>query len=366
MEQFIGIDLHTNKFNCCFLDDQGNKEKKAFDFSEESLLEFYSHLDMNTYVMIEASTNSFAFYDLIKSKVLKVIVGNTYKLKLISFVDKKTDIIDAEKLAKYLKMQIRGGEPLVEEVYVPDTSIRNLRSLFATYLLIKKQTASTKNRIHALLKQHMRPFTRGSLAAKYIREKIKTIDLPSFVQAHLALLFNQLDFLEKQAEEVKTVILLEGNAYLKEIDVLTSMNGIGVFMALAFIADIADITRFKSSKKLASYLRSAPGVDQSNEKVINKKTSRYGRRLSISLLSQSYIHFRDSNPKLRRWYDKQSGKKRNGVIRMAIYRRVIGEIFQMLKKGEYHYYRDQKLHDQKMNEYLRLLKKNGRTLTKIA
>ena len=40
---------------------------------------------------------------------------------------------------------------------------------------------------------------------------------------------------------------------------------------------------------------------------------------------------------------------------MALLRRVMTEIYQMLTKKEYHYYRDEENHSKKMQEYDKLL-----------
>jgi hypothetical protein len=44
-------------------------------------------------------------------------------------------------------------------------------------------------------------------------------------------------------------------------------------------------------------------------------------------------------------------------VRTGLRRRVFAEIYQMLKKGEYHYGRDAAKHEAKMYQYRRLLKK---------
>lgn len=49
---------------------------------------------------------------------------------------------------------------------------------------------------------------------------------------------------------------------------------------------------------------------------------------------------------------------------MALCRKVFTEIFQMLEKKEYHYYRDMVNHKKKMDAYYKLLKKNGVALVK--
>jgi transposase len=135
------------------------------------------------------------------------------------------------------------------------------------------------------------------------------------------------------------------------------MSGISVITALAVIADVFDVTRFRNSKHFASYLRSAPRVESSNDKTVIKSTTKAGRKLSISLLSQSLNHFRDENKKLNQWHEKMKIFKKKGIIRMALCRKVITEIYQMLKKEEYHYFRNPVLHEKKMAEYRKFLQK---------
>ena len=81
------------------------KEWKHLNFliSDEDFEKFISSLDKNTFVMLEACSNSFKFAKKIEPFVSKVIVADTHKLKLISNTNKKTDKIDAEKIATTLK-----------------------------------------------------------------------------------------------------------------------------------------------------------------------------------------------------------------------------------------------------------------------
>lgn len=357
---FLGIDLHSNCFTCCFIYENGKKYKIAFQLNAESLLDFFKLLTLNTFVMIEASTNTFKFVELIKEKVKEVYIANTYKLKLISLVKKKTDKIDAEKLAIILKMQITSNEELIKPVYLPEETIQDLRSLYTTYSLIKKQINQIKNRIHAIFKQNLNPFTREYIFSISARNEIKKIQMGEVADYQIKYLFEHLENLEKKFTEIEEAIKVIGKKYYKEIDILTSMKGISVITAIAIIADVAEVKRFPNSKHFTSYLRSAPGVDSSNEEIRITKTTKFGRKLSVSLLSQSLNHFRDSDIKLNKWYKKkvEVESHKRGKIRMGLCRKVFAEIYQMLKKGEYHYCRDAKNHSKKMNEYDSFLKTN--------
>jgi len=363
--KFLGIDLHSNRFTCCFLFEDGSKKKLTFDINSYQLNEFYKLLDLNTCVMVEASSNTFKFAELIEDKVNKVYIANPHKLKLISMVKKKTDKIDSEKLAIFLKMQITSGEDLIKPVYHPEQEIQDLRSLFGTYDLLRKQIVMLKNRIHSILKQNLYPFTKKQIFSKTSILNIKKLNMNEVPKFQINFLFDELEHSEKSINKIEEKIKLKGVKYYNEIDILTSMRGISIFTALAIISDIAIITRFPNSKHFTSYLRSAPSVDSTNETVRITKTNKFGRKRSVRLIIQSIIHFRETNPRTKEWYTKNLNHKSKGKIRMAIGRRILTEIFQMLKKKEYHYWRDIKNHKFKMNQYRNFLKKNGILIAEI-
>jgi hypothetical protein len=49
-----------------------------------------------------------------------------------------------------------------------------------------------------------------------------------------------------------------------------------------------------------------------------------------------------------------------GLVRTGLSRRVLAEIYQMLKKGEYHYDTDARNHETKMTQYRKFFEKTGR------
>jgi transposase len=162
---FIGIDLHTNRFTCCYrtersqADGPKGRETRTFELSGEGLAAFYATLTEDTMVLVEATTTTFSFARLLQGKVKEVIIANTYELKQISLARCNTDKIDADKLCRILKMQVLSGEQTISAVVLPPLVIRELRSLFSTYRLYQKQKTQFKNRIHSLLKEQLYGFT---------------------------------------------------------------------------------------------------------------------------------------------------------------------------------------------------------------
>jgi transposase len=358
--QFIGVDLHTNKFTCCYRGEEKDKKETAtFELNSCGLADFYRTLTDETYVLVEATITTFNFVRLIQPIVKEVFVANTYELKQVAFDRKNTDKIDADILCRTLKTQIIAGEQLVSSVIVPPENIQELRGLFTTYRLLKKQSTQLKNRIHSLLKEKLYGFTQEEIFTKKTRQVIFELENNTIMSFQIELLFTQLDFLDVQISVLEDKIKEYAEPHMKEIEILTSMKGISVFTAIAIIADIISVDRFKNSKAFTSYLRSAPKVSNSNTSVSIKGTNKKGRKLSATLLTQSLNHMLDASPKLSRWYTKKTEQKKKGLVRTALRRRVFAEIFQMLKKGEYHYGRESIKHELKMRQYRRFLEKRN-------
>jgi transposase len=308
-------------------------------------------------VLVEATITTFSFVRLFKDKVEKVIIANTRELKQVSLARRNTDKTDADKLCRILEAQVLSGEQLAVPVTLPPVEIQELRGLFSTYRLFKKQNTRLKNRIHSLLKEQLYGFTREEIFGKKDRRDIRSISPGTPLQFQASLLIDRLERDEADVEPLKKKILLQAAPFTAQIEILTGMKGISVFIAAAVIADIIDVSRFKNSKAFTSYLRSAPRMSNSNTTTTNRGTNKMGRKLAATLLAQSLNHALDGSPKLSRWYTRLCEYKKPGMVRTGLRRRVFAEIFQMLKKGEYHYGRDSAKHELKMAHYRRFLEK---------
>jgi len=366
--QFIGIDLHTNKFTCSYRDEhtppdaKSGKRTETFELTVAGLADFCQTLSCDTYVLVEATITTFSFVRLIRPLVREVIVANTYELKQISLARVNTDKIDAGILSRIAKMLVLSGEQPASVVAVPPVEIQELRGLFTTYRLYKKQIVQIKNRIHSLLKEKLYGFTQEEIFDRKSREKIRGIESGTALSFQLNELFGLLEYIEARIEPLKEQVMALAEPYRREIAILTSMKGVSVFMAIAVIADIIEVDRFKNSKAFTSYLRSAPKVSNSNTSVSIRGINKKGRKMSATLLTQSLNHMLAASKKLSRWYTRLARYKKAGLVRTGLRRKVFAEMYQMLKKGEYHYARDAKNHEAKMLQYERFLEKRKNLL----
>lgn len=352
---YIGIDLHSNRFTCCFLSDDNKHSLSTYSLDEICLKIFLSKLTKEDFIILEASSGSFSFYDLVKDKVKKALIANPLQLHMISKTSKKTDKVDSRKLATMLKYHIESDNNFLPLVYVPKKDIRELRALFSTYELYKKQKTSIKNRIRSILRDNLKTQKAQYIYGPRKRNKILSLPLSPIYKWQLEQLYVNLDNIDKQIKEIKDMILISGSEYKEEIEILTSVHGVSVFVALALKSDYADINRFKNAKHFTSYLRAAPKIKSSNKTIHNGSTNKRGRKLSISLLIQSLQHFKTISPKINDFYNRKRIGKSAGKVRMAVVRKMFVSIYYMLRDNKYYYYYNEDCHMKKLKEYEKLL-----------
>jgi transposase len=356
--RFIGIDLHYDNFIAAYLrDDEIVKTVKIYLNDVKTFQQFLNDLTENDYVAVEASTNSFWFYERVYQKVKGCFVINTSRFSIISSTNKKTDKIDAKKIAKKLRYKIfhKADEDEFPTVYVPKKQVQELRTLFTTYELLQKQMVSIKNRIFSLLVGRGYYFKSKELYNMMRKKNIFDLPIPDSVKFQLKLLYEEIEFQENKLRECKNMILKTGTYFKREIEKLIEIKGISVFVAIAIMTDIADIKRFKSSKKLCSYLRSAPKIDSSNksEKIgcINKQS----RKLALNMLLQGIYHSYKSSPYLYSFFQRKTKGKKTGKVRIAVARKIFAGIFHMLKKDTHYYWIDTETYNKKKSDYDRFI-----------
>jgi transposase len=356
---FYGIDLHTDSFKTAILGENTEKTTvKTVNLKTDAFAQFLNTLTEEDYMVVEASTNTFWFVEQVEKRVKEVYVVDPFKFSIIANSRKKTDKIDATKLAKKLKYYVCYDQSADEfpTIYIPCKDVNELRSMFTTYEILKKQACMTKNRIRSLFRQNgIFNFAGENLSYNHVQEKIKGLQVSASLSAQLRILLSLLNTQEDEKENIKAEILIKGKVFYREIKILTSIRGVSPFLAIAIMSDIADINRFPNAKKLCSYLRTAPRIDASGTKEYVGKVNKQSRTLTASLMTESIKHFIDSSDRLHKFYfDKRKGKSA-GKVRVAVMRKVIVIMYNMLKDEKLYYYKDEKNHAAKLKQYESIL-----------
>lgn len=353
MEQYIGVDLHYKQvtYHTITRDDTGTIQRKnGMVMTNQLAKNFVPLVNHETHICVEATCSTYAFIDMIKDHAGSITVINPQDFKGICCSSKKTDRIDAKKLATRLKMHIEDGDSDdgFPSVYVPGKEVQQLRRLFSTYEFVNKQVVAVKNRISSFFKTHLVLVPRltkscnvVTMAERYGFDRIEIFQIK--------MLSEELSRLQEFKKEIKNeIIILGSKTFAKEIELLITIPGISHFTACSIMADVVVIGRFQNHKKFASYMRSAPRIYSSDSVTHIGRIDKKGRKLSYKYMIQGITHFRRTNPILRDLYDRKCIGKSKGKVRAAIIRKMMVTIYFMLKNNESYRFCDHELFTQKM------------------
>jgi transposase len=101
-----------------------------------------------------------------------------------------------------------------------------------------------------------------------------------------------LEILLKVKEQKKLLqenILFAGKAFESQVKLLISIKGISVLTALAFLSDVGDMSRFRTARKMNSYLGLVPQLRESGNSSKAGHINRASRKTTRTLLTQSLI-----------------------------------------------------------------------------
>jgi transposase len=155
-------------------------------------------------------------------------------------------------------------------------------------------------------------------------------------------------------ERLATEILLAGEPLKSEVELLISIKGVTPLIALAFLADVADIRRFRTLRKMNAYLGLVPRASNSGGKSRPGHITRESRKLTRTILTQCVHHVAVS---LDRYYRELREKRGTGRARIAVIRKLCGMMRRMLLSGEQYRWMDQGLYAKKLRQYERVLKR---------
>jgi transposase len=327
-----------------------------------NLKEYIETLGPEDAVVMEASTGTFYWADQVEAKGALCFVLDPYKFKIIKDSWNKTDKRDARNMAKALWVFLITGEFGIPTVYKPDVVCRELRKLFSQYVLLTKQNTMYKNNIQAILVENgivLPQETKNRLLSpKHGLSVLNELKVSGasrvIVQMSLQLLWTTKDAKDRISEE----IILTGEPLKEKVKLLITIKGISPLTALAFLADIGDVRRFKTSRKMSAYLGLVPRSKDSGGKTKQGHINRESRKLTRTILTQSLIHITDASPQFRLFYDELKGRRGAGRARIALIRKLCGIMRRMLLDGEEFRYTKADLYKRKLREYEKSLEKN--------
>jgi transposase len=253
----IGLDVHWKQSSVCILDANG-KKIKAFTIHGpwSRVIAALGKIDRPFAVCFEASCGYGYLYEALSQMASRVVVAHPGRLRLIFRSSRKTDRVDAEKLAKLLYLDE------VPSAYVPSTSIRRWREMIEyRQALIGKRTRC-KNGLRALLRSRGLAAPRGLWTRAGVAWLTTAALGDALASLRRDMLLEELSVLDRQVGRV-TKALDQVARRESSVGLLQTIPGVGPRTAEAVAAYVADADRFGHSRQVGAYLGLVPREDSS-------------------------------------------------------------------------------------------------------
>jgi transposase len=225
---------------------------------------------------------------------------------------------------------------LVPAIWLPDPAVRREREQARFRLHLVKHRSMLKHRIHSTLMTFGEPCPVTDLFGAAGRELLDRLEIPQpwrgTVDASIAL----IDDLDRQIAEVNRQ-LRAGSADHPYVPLLLTVPGIGWVLAFTIAAEIGDVTRFPSPKKLCGYTGLCPRVSQSGESDRRGPLSKHGPRYLRWAMLEATMHalrhpaYAERYQRNKRRLGKQRGAR---VAQIDIARKLTEAIWHMLTNNQ--------------------------------
>jgi transposase len=282
--RFVGIDLSKRTYAMAVIDRKGGTASTSGLTTADGRSKLCAKLEREDKVGLEAGNMAFILAKEIIAKVgCEVVVLNPHKLRMIYDDIKKTDKIDAIKIAQVLEDYRDSRLP---KVPLPCDQEMARRELLSQYRGGSRARSTLVHRLHALFhKSAITTIVRKDLAAKPKRDKSITLlggqeaEEAVFLCGLIDLYEGRLEILKKRIEDEA-----EKDENMKR---LMTVPGVGPIVAFAFVSYIGDVSRFANTSQVSSYLGLVPKVEQSGNTCHYGHITRRGNGYLRSLLVQA-------------------------------------------------------------------------------
>jgi len=253
---YIGMDVHAKVTMICILDENGKVlQERAIHGSLRELVAAIRHIARPFKICYEASCGYGWLHDQLARYAKQVVVAHPGKVRLIFTAKRKSDRIDARKLAMLLFL----GQ--VPRVHVPCESRRQWRALIEyRHRLVARRTA-VKNMLRALLRSLGLKSPR-SLWSRKGRQWLSEQALAGGDALRREWLLEELDDMTGRIRRVERELdrIADADA---GVTVLRTIPGVGIRTAEAVVAYMDDPARFGRNKSVGCYFGMVPCEDTS-------------------------------------------------------------------------------------------------------
>jgi transposase len=331
---YAGLDLSRKRIDFHLLDEVGETvERGAAPPDADGLRSLAVRVGRHgrpVRAAIESMNGARFVHDRLEREGWEVEIADALKVKGLAPLACKTDRIDAWVLAEL------GRRNLVPALWLPDPHVRAERERARFRLHLVRHRTSLKQRVHSVLLAHGHPCPVSDLFGASGRALLERIALPEPWRGTVRASLRLIDELEQEVAACERELQRLGADH-RYVPLLRTVPGIAWVLAYTIAAEIGDIARFPSPRKLVGYSGLCPRVYQSGESdrrgPLSKQGPRYLRWALIEATTHACTHplYRERYQRTKTRLGKQRGPK---AAQVDLARRLAEAIWHMLTRNQ--------------------------------
>jgi transposase len=325
--RFIGLDIHKEYFVAVGVNEQRETifgPQKVSVYHLETWAE--KQLMLKDAVVMEMSTNTYLFYDVIRPYVHSVIAVHPPHVGLVTNVPVKTD----KKAALALAQLHAAG--LLTGVWIPPHEVRDLRALIAQREKMVRLSTMAKNRLHAMLQRNHLILPEKPFADEQ-RTWWERLPLSAIERLRVHSDLDTLEFARKQVEHIEDYLKRE-SAQDEHIPLLIQLPGVAWLTAITILAAIGDISRFENAKKLVGYAGLGSRVHDSGNTHNHGRITKTGRRDLRRAMVNAANHAAEYHPHWKKEMARLELHLGRSKAIVVIARKLLVAVWHVLTKGQ--------------------------------
>jgi len=328
--QVVGMDLHRRRSVLVRMTEDGRRLGTArITNSPVALRKEIARAGKSPRVVLEATYGWYWAADTLAEAGAEVHLAHPLGVKAFTYRRVKNDERDSADLADLLRM---GRLP---EAWIAPPRVRELRELTRYRHKLVGLRTSCKAQVHAVLAKLGIPVTCSDVFGAAGSAWLDGLRLP---QPYAG----KVTSLRQLAGELTTEItmLTEVTADLlageRGYQVIQQLPGVGPVLAAVIIAEIGDVTRFKTAAQLCSWAGLTPRHRESDTKVTRGHVTKQGSRMLRWALIEAIQRVpRDSViGSVKEAIIGRRGKEARNIAKVAAARRLVTLVFYGLRDGQ--------------------------------
>jgi transposase len=335
--KFVGIDLHKKTIVICVVD-QGKKILQRTRFlcaDTERIRKYFAELGPFQAV-VEATASYEWLLAILDPLAERVVLAHPGKLRVIAESVKKSDKLDAQVLAEFLALD------LIPLAYRPTPREREHRVLVRHRINMRRQVSRLKVKIRRVLANYNADrrdlFTVAG--GDYLNEVSATLSAADrFVLKQLRVAMSHAEKQLRQAQLRLRQFAKKAPAREREArELLRSAPGVGEVVSEVVLAELGDVKRFGSAKKMCAYSGLVPARRESAGKAKDLGISKQGSSFLRWIMVQAAWQAIRVSLKWQAVYEET--RKRRGTRKaiVAVARRLLAVLYTLLRTGQAYRY----------------------------